>query len=166
MHACLAELWERAEARGVTVGYAPTNEKCGWTDGRYLSAKPKLAQGARIKIYRDPPPESPWDASDPCADVITLSHECGHCISDHSGRFTQDYQIARDRLNGLKTLTCAQGRLILLEERRAWRTARRVLKCLKFEEWPRFHTARRTSLESYENGILDLCHQSDLGLPD
>lgn len=145
--ACLRALWECVEASGVDVRYLKANESAGWTDGRYFWAKPELCQPATIKVYStEPVPAGPAESRDPVKDVITLAHECGHCVSDRHEHHDGTFRGARDKVDNGFRIDPVEAAIVLREERRAWTLAWRILNALGFEQWEAFRVESSTTL--------------------
>jgi hypothetical protein len=145
-------LWKLAEDAGIFVHYSGTLGALRGETG-FFEPRTKATGGPWIGIIRPgfengptPLPES----AELLAFLVTLAHEWGHAISWKAGHRTREYIAANRRFGRGEPLADEQRRLVLEEERRAWRSARTELLSLRFDRGDAFDKHEREAVEFYE----------------
>jgi hypothetical protein len=89
-------------------------------------------------------------------EVITLAHELGHFRSFRAGVRTAEYEAALDRFDDRThpRLTEEECRLIVKEERHAWRFAREELEAIGgFGAWAAFDAREAAGDRAYDESL-------------
>lgn len=89
-----------------------------------------------------------------CAELYVLAHEYGHLLSFEAGTWTEHEPHLRRFSDALKARTAIDVRdlqIIVVEERRAWKSGRAELELLGWTDLVSFDARADAAVETYEN---------------